>query len=116
MVRYSNERSVSVQEKKAGGEGFMTVKSIIGDKSEISNAGRLFGEITLLPGHSIGFHKHEKETELFCVIKGKAEYNDNGTLKELLPGDVAICPEGESHGVKNVGEEPLVLTALILNA
>jgi oxalate decarboxylase/phosphoglucose isomerase-like protein (cupin superfamily) len=37
-------------------------------------------------------------------------------ITDLHPGDVAFCPAGTGHSMENIGEEPLVFAALILNA
>nr|MCR4870471.1 cupin domain-containing protein [Atopobiaceae bacterium] len=45
---------------------------------------------------------------------GTGEYNDNGTIVEVGPGDTTICSDGELHCLKNTGDVPLEFIALIL--
>ena len=52
--------------------------------------------------------------EFYYILRGRGEYNDNGTLVELGPGDVSFTAPGEGHGILCVGDEPLEYIALIL--
>ena len=67
-------------------------------------------------GCSIGYHLHDKDAELFYIIKGTAEYNDNGVIRTVTAGDVTICPTGESHGIANKTDEVVELAAVIVYA
>lgn len=45
---------------------------------------------------------------------GTGEYEDNEENRYILnPGDSACAYDGEKHAIKNVGNEPLVLVAVI---
>lgn len=76
-----------------------------------------YARVILKPGCSLGYHKHEGTSETLYILSGTAEYNDNGTEMELFPGDVAFCPEGESHSIGNSAHSKtdLVVMALIVN-
>ena len=62
----------------------------------------------------VGYHIHEGDTEVYYILKGEGEYNDNGVMRTLYPGDVSFTDDGEGHGIKNVSDEPLIFVALIL--
>ena len=50
------------------------------------------------------------------VLKGHALYNDNGSIREIGPGEVTFTPNGFKHGVDNTkGTEDFVFMALIIN-
>ena len=83
---------------------------------ELNNKGRLFGNITLKPGTSIGYHVHEADSELFYLMKGQALYNDNGTEYVVDAGDVMLCPAGTGHSIANNGTEDVELCAVIVYA
>ncbi len=70
----------------------------------------------LLPGSGTDYHVHTGDAELYYILSGKGEYNDNGTIQTIEAGDVTFTPSGTGHGVKCIGNEPLELTALILYA
>ena len=75
---------------------------------------KLFNIITLEPQASIGYHMHEHETELFYFVSGRALLRDDGVEYELTAGDAAATGHGHWHGVKNIGDEPLVMVACIV--
>ena len=75
---------------------------------------RLFSQITLDPGCSIGYHTHQHETEFYFMLQGEAAVNDNGTEITLRPGDVTATAHGEGHSIENRTDEPVVFMALIV--
>jgi quercetin dioxygenase-like cupin family protein len=115
MIRKANECSIKVNEHMKGGDGHVTMTSFISGPEELQNKGRLFSLITLEPGCGIGYHVHEKESELFYLVKGSATYNDGGIESEVSAGDVTIVAPGQGHGISNHGSEVCELVAVIVN-
>jgi quercetin dioxygenase-like cupin family protein len=115
MIRKAADCKKVFNEKMRGGNGTVEITNFASPE-ELNNKGRLFANITLKPGCSIGFHTHENESELFYLMKGEALYNDNGTEYTVTAGDVMICPAGTGHGVANNGTEDVELCAVILYA
>lgn len=113
MIRKQNECTVEHREHMRDGDGTVILTHFISGPEELNNKGRLFSKITLNPGCSIGFHMHEKDAELFYILKGTAEYNDNGTICTVTAGDVTICPPGEGHGIANRSDEVVEFVAVI---
>ena len=97
-----------------GGKGEVEQHKICESVDELYGKGRLFNLMIIEPGNSIGEHTHEGDNEIFYFIKGTGEYNDNGTIVQVGPGDTTICNDGEMHGLVNTGDEPLKFIALIL--
>ncbi len=61
-------------------------------------------------------HEHVGNSETYYVLKGHALYNDNGSIREIGPGEVPFTPNGFKHGVDNTkGTEDFVFMALIIN-
>jgi mannose-6-phosphate isomerase-like protein (cupin superfamily) len=114
MIRRNKERIVTVREHLFDGDGQITVRSLLNDEEEMYHKGRVFAHTTLQPGCSIGYHIHSDESETYYIYSGIGEFNDNGTLKTVYAGDVTITPAGQGHGIKNIGDEPLEIIALIL--
>ncbi|MFR3765020.1 MAG: cupin domain-containing protein, partial [[Clostridium] symbiosum] len=50
----------------------------------------------------------------YYIIRGEGEYNDNGTIRTVVPGDRTFTPSGFSHGMANNGDTDLVFMALII--
>ena len=113
MIRKAEECKVEYREKMREGNGTVQITNFC-NAAELNDKGRLFGKITLNPGCSIGWHVHEKDTELFYIIKGTAVYTDGDTDKVVTAGDVTICPTGTGHGIANNGDEVVELIALIV--
>ena len=116
MIRKKEDCNIVYRENMRDGKGTIEITDFINDPSELCNKGRLFSRITIKSGCSIGYHIHEKDSEIFYFLKGTANYNDNGEIKTVHAGDVAICPAGSGHGVENAGEEPVEMIAVIVYA
>ena len=114
MIKRADEYELQPREAVRGGEGTALFTHLL-SADERPGASRLFATITLPPDASIGVHSHEGETEVFYVLQGFAEYNDNGKMVTIEEGDTAACASGESHGIKNIGQEELVLMAVIIS-
>ena len=67
-------------ENMAGGDGHVIIKHLLGDK-ELNGKCRMFAEVTIEPGSSLGYHEHHGNSETYYIIKGQGEYNDNGTIR-----------------------------------
>jgi mannose-6-phosphate isomerase-like protein (cupin superfamily) len=114
MVRRSAEKTVVRKPAPFNGVGEITVRSLANNDAELNNKGRVFGHTTVYPGSEIGYHVHNGDEELYYILSGRGRYNDNGTMTEVGPGDVTICPAGQGHGIACIGDEPIEMIALIL--
>jgi len=112
MVR--SEKVVTLRENMRGGKGTVTIRNWMEEEQLGSNV-RLMAHIHIPVGASIGDHKHEGETETFCVLAGRGLYNDNGNKVEVGPGDVMVCYDGQTHGVENTGDEEFIMAAAIIS-
>ena len=114
MIRTEHEWQVEYREHMRDGEGTVQITNFITGPAELNEKGRLFAKITLNPGCSIGYHIHEKDADLFYIMKGTAEYNDNNVIRIVKAGDVTICPTGQGHGIANKTDEVVELVAVIV--
>ncbi len=114
MIRKSDKCAKEYREHMRDGKGTVELTNFIEGPEELCGKGRLFSKITLKSGCSIGYHVHEEDSELFYILKGKAEYNDNGEIKTVEAGDVTICPAGTGHGIENKSDETVELIAVIV--
>ena len=112
MVIHRNEMITENKEKMRNGEGNTHITYLL-DGSTQKNA-RLFAEITLDQGCSIGYHRHDSETEYFFILSGTGIVNDDGKEVEVRQGDSIITGNGASHSIKNTGSVPLVFHAIII--
>jgi mannose-6-phosphate isomerase-like protein (cupin superfamily) len=100
------------RERMRDGEG--SVHFIHLADCEKENHLRLLSEITLPPGASIGNHRHDNETEYYLILSGAGEVDDDGAVKPVKAGDAVITGNGASHSIRNTGDVPLVLHAVIV--
>ncbi len=114
MVRRAEECRLEYREHMRDGDGTVEVTNLIAGDQEMNGKGRLFARITLRPGCSIGYHVHDKDAELFYIMKGTAEYQDGDTLRTVTAGDVTLCPTGTGHGIANRTDEVVELIAVIV--
>ena len=115
MIRKASDCKKEYRENMRGGNGTVELTSFA-TPDELNNKGRLFANITLKPGCSIGYHVHETDSELFYLMKGQALYNDNGVEVSVSAGDVMLCPAGTGHAVANNGDEDVEICAVIVYA
>jgi mannose-6-phosphate isomerase-like protein (cupin superfamily) len=103
---------VEAKERLRDGEGTTNMIHLL-DGGTQKNA-RLFAEVTLKPGCSIGYHQHDSETEYYFIISGSGTVNDDGNEVFVKQGDSMITGKGASHSIKNTGSVPLVFHAIIV--
>jgi putative transcriptional regulator len=66
------------------------------------------GYVQLAPGATFPFHKHRGE-EVSLIISGSLRDTSNGRV--LGPGDEYVMPDGTSHELVCVGDEPCIFAA-----
>lgn len=113
MLKRKSAMRREPMEKARNGVGVSVFDHIL-EKTEMKTNCRMFTKITLEPGASIGYHKHEKEEDIYYVINGIATVRDNGEMKTLYPGEVLFTGDGDSHSIANDGEVPLEFISIIL--
>ena len=113
MIRRYDER-LHEQKKMFGGEGEALFHRILNGPDEMYGKGRVFSHLVLEKGCEIGWHVHHGDGETYCILKGRGEYNDNGQILEVGPGDVTFVDDGQGHALKGISDEPLEAIALIL--
>ena len=116
MIRRKEECKIEYREHMRDGAGTVQLTHFIGGPAELNDKGRLFSRLVLEPGCGIGYHVHEGDAELFYILKGTAQYSDNGEIVTVSEGDVTICPSGTGHSIHNASDEPVEFIALILYA
>lgn len=113
MIFTEAQMTEEVKKEMRGGHGEAHLHHILSGE-HLNGKGRLFAQITLEPGNSIGYHEHHEESEVFYILSGEGTLSDNGVQKPLSQGQCAVCPDGEGHAIENTGTETLVILALIL--
>lgn len=107
-----NQFDVEVLKNACGGAGAVTKTTLVSAKESIPHI-MMINNINIPAGSTVGVHQHNSETETYYIIKGKGEYNDNGSVTDVKAGDVLICYRGDSHGISNTGESDLEFIEVI---
>lgn len=68
----------------------------------------VFRKRALHPGATIGAHVNDKD-EIYYVLSGKGELTLQGRTREVGPGDAILTRNGDSHALKQLGAEDLVI-------
>ncbi len=80
----------------------------------IHGAGRFFSIVTVPVGGALPHHPHNDEFEVYLILSGVGNYNDNGTMVTVHAGDATYCADGEAHCIENASEtEDLVLLGFV---
>ena len=68
----------------------------------------VFRKRAMKPGSGIGYHE-QKEDEVYYVLSGKGVMTLDDKPVEVGPGTAILTRPGSSHGLKQVGNEDLVI-------
>ena len=63
----------------------------------------------LKPGQDQRVHLHEESEKIYVVMRGAGLFHIGGEERELESGQAVIARPGEPHGVRNAGQQDLVL-------
>ena len=112
MIIRAEDRKQVLTPHARGGDGTMEKLDYVLER--MPEHAKMFAEIRLEPGCSLGTHQHVGEYEIFFIKEGEITLNDNGTERKLHTGDFAVCYDGESHGIANRTDVPAALYAAII--
>ena len=110
MKYTTGDRKVQIRGEASGVQGEMKVEILVPPQP---NA-RLFANVWLEPGASLGYHEHHNESETYFILAGQGDYDDNGTVCPVKAGDVTYTPDNHGHALTNTGDTDLVFMALII--
>jgi mannose-6-phosphate isomerase-like protein (cupin superfamily) len=54
-------------------------------------------------------HSHDLGHEVFMILQGRAEFEIGGETHVLGPGQMCVALVDETHTVRNVGDEPVIM-------
>lgn len=101
-----NEAAIAVEQPGPHqGEGTSTAYPFFEDAEGFRV---VFRKRALHPGASIGLHTNDKD-EVYYVLSGRGELTLEGKVSEVGPGDAILTRDGDSHGLRQLGEEDLVI-------
>lgn len=110
LIRAEESRTERVENLK-GGAGVVEKRLCL---ETLPEGAKMFAELTLAPGCSIGLHKHTGEYETFFCTRGELTLDDGGEEKLMHAGDFAICPDGGTHALYNRSDASAAVFACII--
>jgi quercetin dioxygenase-like cupin family protein len=101
-----NEASIAVEQPGPHeGTGTTTAFPFFADADDLRF---VFRKRVLHPGSSIGDHVNDKD-EVYYVLSGRGALKLAGAVREVGPGDAVLTRDGDAHGLRQVGDEDLVI-------
>ena len=107
MIINFNDIEESVMHRFKGGEGDTVARIFFDGLNKIMRG-------CLDVGCSIGYHKHEANSEVILITSGEARCLYDDGEERLTVGQVHYCPRGHSHSLINASDsEPLEYFAIV---
>lgn len=113
LDKFLDSRGWSLNDVFAKVSSFETDSSMEKCQINISN---------IFPGRIKAWHRHEHQTDYFCVVKGNAQVGvseDSLHTKKIFIGEdnpiVVRIPPGVMHGIKSIGGESCTLVYFVTN-
>ena len=100
------ERDIAIEQPGPHkGEGTTTAYPFFADETGFD---LVFRKRALHPGATIGAHVNDKD-EIYYVLSGRGELVLNGDPREVGPGDTILTRSGDSHALRQLGDDDLVV-------
>ncbi|MDD2402953.1 MAG: cupin domain-containing protein [Lentisphaerae bacterium] len=112
MIKKTDQLRCETREKMRGGDGCVRIEHLWEPKSEMKSLNRMVSRLILEPGSSIGAHRHDGEDEIFYIVRGTAQVDDDGNIAVLKAGDTILTGNAQ-HSLKNIGDDTLEVLAII---
>ncbi len=115
MLKKAAEMVSELRQNMRGGQGEVEIIHLF-QPGEFKGKARLLARIILQPGASIGMHEHSGEEEIYYIEAGQAVLTDSSLANEVImnEGDASLTLSGQSHAIRNAGQEALRLLAIVL--
>jgi len=111
MIRRCADLAWEPKQSIRGGAGSARCADYLrlGDMAGIVSAGRT----ELEPGSSVGEHAHPNTEEFYLILEGHGTGILDGRRFPVGPGDLFVLKAGQSHGLVNDSNSPLVFFGLL---
>ncbi|GHU81259.1 oxalate-binding protein [Clostridia bacterium] len=97
----------------AGGKGEIILRHRF-ERDDMMEKCRLFAELTIEPGNSIGEHAHVEDMEIFYVLEGElVSIGRDGSETPFRKGDAMLTGGGDFHSLRNDSDKPAKMLAVI---
>lgn len=95
-------------------EGFAVFNPAKMGKSTLFESDRmLVGLNSFEAGQEHALHAHEGMDKVYQVLTGRGRFLLEGRDMAMEPGSMLIAPSGVPHGIRNDGDERLIVLAIL---
>lgn len=108
VARSVIEQEASVAVRQPGPHGGGGVTTAYPFFATLPDFKLVFRKRVLHQKSAIGYHVQEFD-EVYYIISGAGEYTLNGVRHPVGPGTAMLTRPGDSHGLRPIGDEDLVL-------
>ena len=88
----------------------------MGKSTIFESARMLVGLNAFEPGQSHALHSHTGMDKMYYVLEGAGLFLLEGRELAMRSGDLMIAPDGVPHGIRNSGQERLLVLAVLAPA
>jgi len=113
MNHKRNENRLDQRVNLRGGQGTIDMYHLF-EEHEMLGKAKICTRLVVKPNCSIGSHPHNPEAEIYYVISGWLEMDDNGRTVTMNTGDIMITGQGDVHGLRNISDQDAEVFAIIL--
>ena len=85
----------------------------MGKQTLFHSARMLVGLNAFEPGQEHKLHAHEGMDKMYFVLEGRGLFLLENEELPMEPGQMLVAPENVPHGVRNTGDERLVVMAVL---
>ncbi len=106
-----NEAEIADFSECHDGGGIVHCRTRFAEYNKLSGIRYIHDDI-ISPGVSIGLHAHTDDEEIYIILEGEAEMEDNGIVRIVKPGDICITSSGQSHSLRNTSNNDVRLMVI----
>ena len=108
--------SISCTHQPTSGETWNVLGELLTCRVRSADTGGAYAVVDEVtpPGMGPPLHVHQREQEVFCILRGTYEFTIGNEKRTASAGDVISAPRGVPHTFRNVGKvENLMVITLI---
>lgn len=112
MIKTNEQmRKATVEAPRSGaGVGHFTY---LLESDEMLDSCTMFAKIVLEPGSRVGRHSHVEDAEVYYILSGTMQVDDDGEMRTVFPGDAVYTSNGEFHSIENIGDSDAEMLAVV---
>lgn len=112
MIIRKEDVEVFEKQNLQNGQGTVAIHNLLPDPPAHI---RLLNRLEMQPGTSVGEHGHQNEIEIYYLLEGELQLDEDGVRTVLKQGDIHVFnKDSRKHTIKNDGDVKCAFIALIV--